>query len=94
MEKDAALKRAFEEGVPEEYVNAAFEIKRAMVEAADAGEKQKSATVGMFSPARLEALGVVDMPQQRTAKATEEISVTTKKMLDELMLQRQWNVFE
>jgi hypothetical protein len=94
VEKDAALKRAFEEGVPEEYVNAAFEIKRAMVEAADAGEKQKSATVGMFSPARLEALGVVDMPQQRTAKATEEISVTTKKMLDELMLQRQWNVFE
>jgi hypothetical protein len=94
VEKDEALKRAFEEGVPEEYVNAAFEIKRAMVEAADAGERQKSATVGMFSPARLEALGVIDAPQQRTAKATEEISATTKKMLDELMLQRQWNCFE
>jgi hypothetical protein len=94
VERDAALKQAFEEGVPQEYVNAAFEIRKAMVEAADVGEKQKSAMVGMFSPARLEALGVIDAPQQRTAKATEKISETTKKMLDELILQRQWNVFE
>jgi hypothetical protein len=94
VERDEALKKAFEEGVPQEYVDAAFEIKKAMVEAADAGERQKSAAVGMFSPARLEALGILDEPIRQTAKAAEKISETTRKMLDELILQRQWNCFE
>ncbi len=93
VERDAALKQAFEEGVPKEYVDAAFEIRKAMVEASAEAEKPKMEAVGMFSPARLEAMGVTSI-QERTAKATEKISDTTKKMLDELMLQRQWNCFE
>jgi hypothetical protein len=89
-----AMKKAWEEGVPEEYVKAQFEMKRAMLDSADALEKQKVASVGMFSPARLEALGILDEPIRKTAEATTKISETTRKMLDELILQRQWNCFE
>lgn len=95
IDEREALRRAMEEGVPEDLIKAQFDIRRAMVDASDRDVRRTEA-VGMFSPERLENLGFGPTlsPLERTAKASEKIVENTKKIIQAVEDSRNANVYE